>query len=79
MSMYYGLVVAMGALAVLYGLVASRQVLSASAGNARMQELAARAFVAAGCDGYARIDFMIPRDERGVDRDQSHDGSLVPF
>lgn len=34
---------------------------------ARMQELAARAFVAAGCDGYARIDFMIPRDERGVE------------
>jgi len=30
---------------------------------ARIQEQAVRAFRAAGCDGYARIDFMIPRDE----------------
>lgn len=30
---------------------------------ARVRELALAAFRAAGCDGYARIDFMIPRDE----------------
>ena len=50
MDMYYGLVVAMGVLAVLYGLVASRQVLSASAGNPRMQEIAGA--IAEGASAY---------------------------
>ena len=36
----YYLVIASGVLALLYGLVASRQVLGANAGNARMQEIA---------------------------------------
>src|SRR6266704_6875256 len=38
MSPEYVLVIACGALALLYGLVTSRQVLTANAGNARMQE-----------------------------------------
>ncbi len=33
---------------------------------AHIQEQALEAFRAAGCEGYARIDFMLPRDERGV-------------
>lgn len=37
-----------------------------SATCALVQELALAAFRAAGCEGYARIDFMIPRDERGT-------------
>jgi D-alanine-D-alanine ligase len=32
---------------------------------ARIQARALQAFRAAGCDGYARIDFMIPRDDAG--------------
>lgn len=32
---------------------------------ALVRERALQAFRAAGCDGYARIDFMIPRDEAG--------------
>ena len=55
MSMYYGLVLAMGALAVLYGLVASRQVLSASAGNERMQEIAGA--VQEGAAAYLRKQY----------------------
>jgi K(+)-stimulated pyrophosphate-energized sodium pump len=41
MNMAYWVVIAAGALAVLYGIVTSRQVLAANAGNARMQEIAA--------------------------------------
>ena len=40
MAQYYYLVVGMGVLALLYGAFASRMVLQASAGNARMQEIA---------------------------------------
>ncbi|MDZ4774249.1 MAG: D-alanine--D-alanine ligase [Planctomycetota bacterium] len=35
----------------------------------RIQELALRAFRAAHCDGYARIDFMIPRNEHEAEGD----------
>jgi K(+)-stimulated pyrophosphate-energized sodium pump len=38
-SAYYSVVIACGALALIYGLVTSRQVLSANAGTARMQEI----------------------------------------
>ncbi|HZL60124.1 MAG TPA: sodium-translocating pyrophosphatase [Stellaceae bacterium] len=41
MSMAYWAVVAAGAIAVLYGIITSRQVLSADPGNARMQEISA--------------------------------------
>ncbi|MBK7877528.1 MAG: D-alanine--D-alanine ligase [Planctomycetes bacterium] len=34
---------------------------------ARIGELALLAHAAAGCDGYSRIDFMIPRDASGVE------------
>ena len=37
----YWLVIAAGVLALIYGAIATRQVLSASAGNQRMQEIAA--------------------------------------
>ena len=40
MAQYYYLVVGMGVLALLYGAFASRMVLQASPGNARMQEIA---------------------------------------
>jgi D-alanine-D-alanine ligase len=33
----------------------------------RIQSLSERAFRAAGCEGYARIDFMIPRDSAGAE------------
>ena len=41
MNMAYWLVIGAGVLAILYGLVTTRQVLAADAGNARMQEIAA--------------------------------------
>src|ERR1700691_4475206 len=41
MNMAYWLVIGAGVLAILYGLVTSRQVLAANAGNERMQEIAA--------------------------------------
>jgi K(+)-stimulated pyrophosphate-energized sodium pump len=41
MNIAYWVVIAAGALAVLYGIITSRQVLAASAGSARMQEIAA--------------------------------------
>src|SRR5208282_4515134 len=41
MNMAYWLVIGAGALAILYGLVTSRQVLAANAGSERMQEIAA--------------------------------------
>ncbi|RLT27041.1 MAG: sodium-translocating pyrophosphatase [Chloroflexi bacterium] len=47
---YYMLVVSMGVLALLYGAVAGRTVLAASAGNARMQEIAGA--VAEGASAY---------------------------
>ena len=47
---YYMLVVGMGVLALLYGAVAGRTVLAASAGNARMQEIAGA--VAEGASAY---------------------------
>lgn len=34
---------------------------------ARLRALAARAHAAAGCDGYSRVDFMIPRDASGTE------------
>ena len=47
MSPVYFLVIACGVLALLYGLITSRQVLAANAGSARMQEISGAVLIGA--------------------------------
>ena len=56
MSTAYWIVIACGAVAILYGLYASRSVLSASAGNQRMQEIAGA--VQEGATAYLNRQYM---------------------
>ena len=56
MSTAYWIVIACGAVAILYGLYASRSVLSASAGNQRMQEIAGA--VQEGAAAYLNRQYM---------------------